>query len=57
MSPVQYLDRLGLLGPDVLAAHCIFVDEADRKILADSTRRLRAQSFQQHDARQRRRPR
>ncbi len=34
MSPVQYLDKIGVLGPDVLAAHCIFVDEADRKILA-----------------------
>jgi 5-methylthioadenosine/S-adenosylhomocysteine deaminase len=34
MSPVQYLDKLGLLGPDVLAAHCIFVDEFDRKTLA-----------------------
>ena len=33
-TPVQYLDRIGLLGPDVLAAHCIYVDEADRKILA-----------------------
>jgi len=33
-TPVQYLDRLGILGPDVLAAHCIWVDEADRKILA-----------------------
>jgi 5-methylthioadenosine/S-adenosylhomocysteine deaminase len=35
MSPVQYLDRTGVLGPDVVAAHCIFVDEADRKILAE----------------------
>jgi 5-methylthioadenosine/S-adenosylhomocysteine deaminase len=34
MSPVQYLDKLGVLGPDVVAAHCIFVDEADRKLLA-----------------------
>jgi 5-methylthioadenosine/S-adenosylhomocysteine deaminase len=34
MSPVQYLDKLGLLGPDVVSAHCIYVDEADRKILA-----------------------
>lgn len=34
MSPVEYLDRLGILGSDVVAAHCIFVDEADRKILA-----------------------
>jgi 5-methylthioadenosine/S-adenosylhomocysteine deaminase len=33
-TPVQYLEKLGILGPDVLAAHCIFVDEADRKILA-----------------------
>ncbi len=34
MSPVQYLDKIGVLGPDVVAAHCIFVDDADRKILA-----------------------
>src|SRR6202047_2393100 len=34
MSPVQYLEKIGLLGPDVVAAHCIFIDEADRKILA-----------------------
>ncbi len=33
-TPVQYLDRLGILGPDVVAAHCIWVDEADRKVLA-----------------------
>ncbi|HEV1994449.1 MAG TPA: amidohydrolase [Candidatus Acidoferrum sp.] len=33
-TPVQYLDKIGILGPDVLAAHCIFVDETDRKILA-----------------------
>src|ERR1700682_4341450 len=33
-TPVQYLDRIGILGPDMGAAHCIFVDEADRKILA-----------------------
>jgi 5-methylthioadenosine/S-adenosylhomocysteine deaminase len=34
MSPVQYLEKIGILGPDVVAAHCIFVDEADRKTLA-----------------------
>ncbi len=34
LTPVQYLDKLGILGPDVVAAHCIFVDDADRKILA-----------------------
>jgi len=33
-TPVEYLEKIGVLGPDVLAAHCIFVDEADRKILA-----------------------
>ena len=34
MSPVQYLEKIGVLGSDVVAAHCIFVDEADRKVLA-----------------------
>jgi 5-methylthioadenosine/S-adenosylhomocysteine deaminase len=34
-TPVQYLERLGILGPDVVAAHCIYVDDADRKILAE----------------------
>src|SRR5260370_1117929 len=33
-TTVQYLEKLGILGPDVVAAHCIFVDETDRKILA-----------------------
>jgi len=35
MSPVQYLDKIGALGSDLVAAHCIFVDEADRKLLAE----------------------
>jgi 5-methylthioadenosine/S-adenosylhomocysteine deaminase len=34
MSPVQFLDKVGVMGPDVVAAHCIFLDDADRKILA-----------------------
>jgi 5-methylthioadenosine/S-adenosylhomocysteine deaminase len=34
-TPVQYLNRIGLLGPDVLAAHCIYVDDTDRKLLAE----------------------
>jgi 5-methylthioadenosine/S-adenosylhomocysteine deaminase len=34
MSPVQFLDKVGVMGRDVVAAHCIFVDDADRKILA-----------------------
>src|ERR1700690_3683530 len=35
MSPVQYLEKLGVLGPELVAAHCIFVDEADRETLAE----------------------
>jgi 5-methylthioadenosine/S-adenosylhomocysteine deaminase len=35
LTPVQYLEKLGVLGPDVVAAHCIFVDERDRTILAN----------------------
>lgn len=35
MSPVQYLDKIGVLGPDIVAAHCIFVDGSDRKLLAE----------------------
>jgi 5-methylthioadenosine/S-adenosylhomocysteine deaminase len=34
-TPVQYLERIAVLGPDVLAAHCIWTDYADMKILAD----------------------
>jgi 5-methylthioadenosine/S-adenosylhomocysteine deaminase len=33
-TPVQYMNRLGLLAPDVIAAHCVWVDDADRKLLA-----------------------
>jgi 5-methylthioadenosine/S-adenosylhomocysteine deaminase len=34
VSPVQYLARIGLLGPNVLAAHCVWVDQADVQTLA-----------------------
>jgi 5-methylthioadenosine/S-adenosylhomocysteine deaminase len=34
-TPVQYLERIEFLGPDVVAAHCIWVDYTDMKILAD----------------------
>jgi 5-methylthioadenosine/S-adenosylhomocysteine deaminase len=33
-SPVSYLERIGLLGPDVVGAHCIWVDQADIRTLA-----------------------
>jgi 5-methylthioadenosine/S-adenosylhomocysteine deaminase len=34
-TPVQYMNNIGLLGPDIIAAHCIWVDETDRKLLAE----------------------
>jgi 5-methylthioadenosine/S-adenosylhomocysteine deaminase len=34
LSPVAYLARIGLLGPDVVGAHCIWVDAADVATLA-----------------------
>lgn len=34
LSPVGYLERIGLLGPDVVGAHCIFVDAGDISVLA-----------------------
>jgi 5-methylthioadenosine/S-adenosylhomocysteine deaminase len=33
---VQYLNDLGFLGPDVLAAHCIHIDDAEIDLLAAS---------------------
>lgn len=34
LSPVQYLARIGVLGPDLLGAHCVWLDEADIHTLA-----------------------
>jgi 5-methylthioadenosine/S-adenosylhomocysteine deaminase len=34
LTPVGYMERIGLLGPDVVGAHCIWVDEADIASLA-----------------------
>ena len=33
-TPVRYLDSIGFLGPDVIAAHCVHVDEGEADILA-----------------------
>jgi len=33
LSPAAYLDSIGFLGPDVIAAHCVWVDEKDISIL------------------------
>jgi 5-methylthioadenosine/S-adenosylhomocysteine deaminase len=35
MSPVQYLDELGLLGPSLCACHCIWLQESDMDLLAE----------------------
>ncbi|MCR5003389.1 MAG: amidohydrolase [Bacteroidales bacterium] len=35
MSPVRYLDSIGFLGPDVIAAHCVYVDKEEWDILAE----------------------
>ncbi len=34
LTPVAYLGKIGLLGPDVLGAHCIWTDAADIATLA-----------------------
>jgi 5-methylthioadenosine/S-adenosylhomocysteine deaminase len=34
VSSVAWLESLGFLGPDVLAAHCVWLDEADIRLLA-----------------------
>lgn len=35
MTPVQYLESIGVLGPDVIAAHCTHVNRKDADILAE----------------------
>ena len=34
-TPVRYLDSIGFLGPDVIAAHCVHVDDEEAGILAE----------------------
>ena len=34
LTTVQYLSRIGLLGPNVVGAHCIWLDQADMQTLA-----------------------
>lgn len=34
LTPVGYLERIGVLGPDVIGAHCIWVDAGDIATLA-----------------------
>lgn len=35
MTPVRYLDSIGFLGNDVVAAHCVHIDEEEWDILAE----------------------
>ncbi len=34
-SPISYLDKLGLLKPDTIAAHCVCLTDSDIRILAE----------------------
>lgn len=34
-TPVRYLDSIGFLGPDVIAAHCVHIDEEEWDIMAE----------------------
>ena len=34
-TPVRYLDSIGFLGPDVIAAHCVHVDDGEAALLAE----------------------
>ena len=33
LSPTEYFDTLGIFGPDVIAAHCLFLSDRDVEIL------------------------
>ncbi len=34
LTPTKYLDKLGILGPHVIAAHCLWINDEDMEILA-----------------------
>ena len=35
LTPIQYLDNLGILDKDTLLVHCVWLDEADMEIIAE----------------------
>lgn len=39
-SPVEHLYDIGMIGPDVLAAHCIFTDDVDTSLLSKTDTRI-----------------
>ncbi|PKP00546.1 MAG: chlorohydrolase [Bacteroidetes bacterium HGW-Bacteroidetes-8] len=34
ISPTKYLERVGVLGPDIIAAHCLWMDDEDIEIFS-----------------------
>jgi len=40
MGNVEWLDEVGLTGPDVTLAHCVWTDEAEREILSATDTRV-----------------
>jgi cytosine/adenosine deaminase-related metal-dependent hydrolase len=34
VSPIRHLDRLGLLTPELIAAHCVYAEDADLRLMA-----------------------
>ena len=56
-SPTRFLDSLGVWNGRSLAAHAVWLDDADMDVLAKARRRRGAQSREQHEARERRRRR
>jgi cytosine/adenosine deaminase-related metal-dependent hydrolase len=34
ISPIAHLDRLGLLTPDLIAAHCVYAEDSDLQLMA-----------------------
>ena len=56
MSPTQVLDSLGVLDGPTIAAHGVWLGDADIADPEGARHRCRALPFQQHETRQRRRP-
>lgn len=40
MTPTRYLQKLGVLGPEVIAAHCLWIDDEDISVLAENDVKL-----------------
>ena len=36
VTPVQYLEKIGFLGPNVVAAHCVYMTDDDIRIILDN---------------------